>query len=377
VAIRASSSKQIDALIAQLASDDGDARESAVARLTVIGARAVERLLAAARSEGAPAPRVTAWRTLEAIGDARALEPALAALDGHEPSVAAAAAATARRFVRGASGARVVDRLTAAVLDRRRPDVVRAAALRALSDLDPATTAPLLRSLADDPSNLLRDAANGMPTIGHDTASRARRRERAAADAAGPTVSDAVSPREREAFNRASAAARLASAADQVLPGDPDALRTDLANAGFDTPVALLARLVDRIREHEGAERPAARQRWTLARAAAHLALARRGSRLALYDLRETLESGSGPLPVGMLQALVLVGDAASLAAIATAHAKAQDEWSRGHLADAFYAIVERERLTARQAAAVWAGASRKATRAGKAGRARKAGKSK
>ena len=105
------------------------------------------------------------------------------------------------------------------------------------------------------------------------------------------------------------------------------------------------------MREREGAEPAAARDQWRLARAAAHVALGHRGSRLALYDLRESLEAAKAPLPVEFLAALSLVGDASCLEAIAAAHAQGEGRLVAPHLADAFYAIVAREKLTRRHAA--------------------------
>jgi hypothetical protein len=70
VAIKASSSKQIDALIADLGADNAVTRETAVARLTLLGARAVERLIAAAGAGAHADSQAGAWRALEAIGDA-------------------------------------------------------------------------------------------------------------------------------------------------------------------------------------------------------------------------------------------------------------------------------------------------------------------
>jgi HEAT repeat protein len=102
---------------------------------------------------------------------------------------------------------------------------------------------------------------------------------------------------------------------------------------------------------HEGtkAER---RTDWIGARAAAHLALANRGSRLALYDLRETIESLRERIPVEFFAAVTAIGDASCLEPIATAYARAKDDWSRRHLVDAFRAIVGREKITRRHAAA-------------------------
>jgi len=82
----------------------------------------------------------------------------------------------------------------------------------------------------------------------------------------------------------------------------------------------------------------------------AHLALAKRGSRIALYDLREWLETARQPLPVESLAALSLIGDASCLEPIAKAYARSRDEWWRQHLTDAFRTIIERERITKRKA---------------------------
>ena len=129
-----------------------------MARLTVVGARAVERLIAAAASGSDIAARAAAWRTLEAIGDERAREPALQALAdlNVDPSLGVAAADVARVYLRGTHGATTLDRLTAVLLDPIRPDAVRLAALRALRALGPGTIAPILASLAGDPSATIR-----------------------------------------------------------------------------------------------------------------------------------------------------------------------------------------------------------------------------
>jgi HEAT repeat protein len=315
VAIRASSSTQIHALVADLASSSAVTRDAAIARLTVLGSRAVERLLALADADGETTARAAAWRTLEAIGDPRAFDPALhaLALASTDPAIGAAAAGVVRVFIRGPRGAAAVDRLTTVALDRSRSDVVRLAAIRGLRDLEASTIAPLLKSLAGDPS----------PAVRAEAASERR----------------SVDP-----------ASLLTAAAERGLPDDSNALRAALGQAGDAVPLPLLLRIVERVREREGAEPPAGRDEWRLARAAAHQALAARGSRLALYDLRESLETMKGRLPVEFLAPLALVGDASCLDAIAAAHAAARDAWGRQHLADAFYTIVAREKLTHRHA---------------------------
>lgn len=320
MAIRASSSKQIDALIADLRGGTAITREAAVARLTIIGARGVERLLELAESPADAAARAAAFRTLEAIADPRALGPALRALDdvGIDPAVAVAAAGVARAFIRGARGASAVDGLTAVALDRARPEPVRIAALRAMRDLQQSTLAPLLKSLVDDPSPAVRAEAEARPA----------RKPSAAVESLDT----------------------LTRAAQAGLSNDPDALRHAIGRAGDAIALPLLLRIVERVREREGLEPPAQRPRWTTTRAAAHAALANRGSRLALYDLRESIEAATAPLPVEFLTALSIIGDASCLEAIGSAHARSRDAWWRTHLADAFRTIVVRERITRRHA---------------------------
>jgi hypothetical protein len=108
--------------------------------------------------------------------------------------------------------------------------------------------------------------------------------------------------------------------------------------------------VVERVRHREGGEPAAVRDQWRLTRAAAHVALGHRESRLALYDLRESFESARAPLPVEFLTALSLVGDASCVEAIAAAHARAKHAWWRDQLARVFRDIVVREQLTRRQA---------------------------
>src|SRR5262249_42297931 len=224
----------------------------------------------------------------------------------------------ARVFVRGPRGAAVVDRLTSIVLDRSRHETLRAAALHVIRTLEPATIAPLIARLADDPGAAIADE-------------RARRTR--------------PKSEERERFRRA-----IADAAERGLGDDPAVLRAAIANASPDVPLEQLVRIVDCVREREGAEPPTKRGRWRQLRMTTHVALAKRGSRLALYDLRESLEHRLDAMPVEMMTALSLIGDASCLEAIAAAHAGTRDSWWRQHLADAFYTIVSREKLTQRHA---------------------------
>ena len=91
---------------------------------------------------------------------------------------------------------------------------------------------------------------------------------------------------------------------------------------------------------------------WRALRGSVHQVLALRGSRVALYDLRETLQSTAAELPPSFLAAVQLVGDASSLEAIAEAYDRSSPEnarW-RAQLASAFRAVAVRERITRRHA---------------------------
>jgi hypothetical protein len=120
-------------------------------------------------------------------------------------------------------------------------------------------------------------------------------------------------------------------------------------------PAALsaLQKLIEAIRAREGAMRAEAkRAEWQGVRGALHQALALRGSRVAVYDLRETIEAARGPVPVSFLAALHVVGDASCLEPLAAAYSRAgpDDGRWRHQLSEAFHAIARREKVTRRHA---------------------------
>jgi HEAT repeat protein len=321
VVIKASSHTQIDALIRDLASSLDVKRDAAVARLTVIGARAVERLTRLSGDPAsAPAARAAALRALEAIGDPRAIDAGLQAADDADEGIAAAGIAVARALLQTRRSADVVDHLTALALDRARPRATRAAAIRALGDLRKATVAPLLNTLRRDPDAEIAALASMLK---------------------GPS-----GPGDK---------AWLLKTVEGAMPDDPARIQRALSQWGGELSLPNLHRLVQRLREREASEPSSGRTEWAAARAAAHAALAARGSRIALYDLRETLEASTEPLPVEFLTALAEIGDETCLEAMAQAYAKARskrgNDWWRDHLADAFRAIVGREKITKRNAA--------------------------
>jgi hypothetical protein len=331
VVIKRSSAREVSALLQDLESGPAAARDAAVARLAVIGTRAVEGLLGAARTGGSPAARAGALAALEAIADPRSADVAIDSLDDPDDVVRAAAAATARRLLDAARGAEVLDRLTAIAVDAGRADRARLAALEALRHVSRPALALLSARLREDPSAAVRASMLG---------------------GGGGAVLPPIEALER--------------AAGGALPDDPDSMRQWLAAAGAQAPLPTLHRIVQLVhaRERETADQ-ARKGAWTTARAVAHQVLAERGSTVALYDLRETIETGE-PAAVEMLAALRAIGDRSCLEPIASAYsrlttgaggrAKAQDlpstAWWAEHLAAAFRAIAAREKLTERQAIA-------------------------
>jgi hypothetical protein len=311
-------------LVADLGSGRASTRDAAIARLTLLGPRAVDPLLGLLGSGAASAPRAAALRALEAIGDPRALDAVLDAIDADDAAIGCAAASAAGAFVRGPRGATAVDRLTATVLDRARNDAVRIAAMGALRDLEASTLAPLLAAVQNDPSGVLR------------------------ASIASPRSADAAEV--------------VTTAADRGLPARPEELGDAVTRAGGAVPLPVLLRIVERVRDREAGEPRAQRPAWTRVRGQVHAALAARGSRIALYDVRESLESASGPLPVEFLAALSKAGDVSCLDAIGAAYSRSspahegpdattnRDDWWRDHLVQAFAAIAKHEHLTPRHA---------------------------
>jgi HEAT repeat protein len=325
--IKASTAREVDTLIADLRAAAPVTRETAIARLTVIGARAIARLQGLAEQAAeSSTTRTAALHALEQIGDVRALAPMLTLADDTDTEVAAAAVTAAGSFLQGTEGPRVLDRLTALALDRQRPARVRVAAIVAVESLKSKAVSKALAGLARDPD---------------------------------PAVAAAVASGKPGGRQRPDAT--LEAAAAGQLPDDPAVVRRSLARDGASVPVTILGQLVEQVRTREQHAPATQRAEWMTNRAAIHALLAQRGSRLGLYDVRETIAGAKGPVALDILTAVSEIGDASCLDAIAAAYTAASekerpDEWWRRHLTDAFRAIVRREQLTKRHAAVkrVW-----------------------
>jgi hypothetical protein len=308
--IRRSSAVDVDRLMAELSSADDLRRQTAQARLAVIGARAVTKLCALALDDNeAGQARLAAIQSLEAIGDPRSLGPA-ATLAERNDEIGLSAIAVLGAIVRlkEARATRAFDRLAALVLDQETPDERRLAALAALEGLSERLLKPIYDALAADRNPRL--------------SARATRR------AVGATIP-------------------LETLLECPLPDDPGVVAAVIREEVESAKVTTLRRAVEAVRARERAVEGERRAVWTAIRGQVHQALAARTSRLALYDLRETLEHAGGPLPVGFLAAAAVIGDNTCLEPLAAAwvHAAPEDHWWRDHLADAFRAIVTREHL--------------------------------
>jgi hypothetical protein len=266
----------------------------------VIGGRAIPRLSALIASDAAPPVRSAALGALDGVDDRRTIAIALGALASNDAGVVSAAIGVLRGWLTREPGTQVLEALTAVAVDPARDARVTRAALDALSDLPPELVRPIL---------------------------------------------DRQPPHTAIAFD------------------DPAAARAWVAARAGQAPLSELHDALARMGERERAEgAETARRAWCAARGAAHAALAGRGSRIALYDLKETFDTARGAVPLDFLSAITAIGDASCLEPLARAWAASPpDEWWRERLSGAAEAIVHRTRLSGRSAVmkrvrAKWAG---------------------
>jgi hypothetical protein len=307
--IHPSSASDVARLIDELVSPDPFRRDTAAARLAVIGSRAVSKLAALAGDAAvAISARAAALEALASIGDARAASVATPLVDAAEDEVAEAAIGVLAAAAHGtdARATAAFDRLAELALDRDAPVERRLAALSGLDGLPGRLLKRIYEALARDPASRL--------------VARVTRKQ-----------SGVMAP--------------LSDLVDGALPDDPALVMAIVREDAGDTPVTVLRRLIDAIRGRETRAREAERSQWLAVRGQVHQALGARASRIALYDLRETLEAARGPLPVGFLAAAEAIGDPACLPFLAAAWvaSPADERWWRAHLAEAFRAIARRE----------------------------------
>ncbi len=315
--IKASAASEIRQLVDALEGSDDVRREAAIARLGIIGPRAVDRLLAAYRASSTREVKIAVFRALEVAGDGRTAGLAREGLkEGGDVACAAVAAlAGLLEAPHPPAAAEALDLLVESALNRAAERRVRLAAFQAIQHL-PQVGPRIAAALRQDADAVLTAAADDVP------------RDRAAAEA---VWQDAVEGR---------------------LPETPGMLRDLIVARASGAAATVLLAMIDAVRAREGSlPEGAGRDGWRAVRGALHQGLALRGSRVAVYDLRETVEQARVPLPVSFLAALHVVGDDSCLEPLAAAWTRSEDERWRHHLGAAFRAVIKREKITRRHAA--------------------------
>lgn len=311
--IKRSAAAEIAPLIDALRGSDDLQREAAIARLALMGPRAVERLVATYRGAENRETRVAVLRALEGLADRRSVVVARDALKDRE-EIAAAGAAVLQSLLDSRQeqvAAEALDALMDAALSRSASRATRLAACQALDAVPADVRSRVIAALQSDPDPDIRSRSTPSADLSSDLGWR--------------------------------------EIADGKLPGDPSVLRRAIAARATTAPLTTLQKLVDALRTREATvSDPLARIEWQLVRGTLHQALARRGSRVALYDLRESLASADSALPVSFLAAIHELGDRSCLEPLAVAYTRVDDAWWRQQIRSAFRTIVRREKLTKR-----------------------------
>lgn len=288
---------EIDRLIDTLRGGTEAERAAAVARLRIVGARALDKLMTVFADASAHEAQAAALDVIDASEDGRAPDIARRALQSGNDALAMRAAAMLRPWVTREAGTKTVEALVAVAADVTRSLAVRRAAAEALTDLSPALIDPLVRELVISPASPPLAAPDNVPRF-----------------------------------------------------GDPEAAREWLATH-HDAPLSALHGAVTQMRSQgDEEERADVAEQWRMLRGKAHVVLAKRGSTVALYDLREAIEAELPPA-LDFLLAVRMIGDESCLEPLARAWDRVDaGAWARPHLVEAAQAIVQRCRLTSRSA---------------------------
>jgi hypothetical protein len=259
-------------------------------------------VLGAYRAATDRATRIALLRAMEPIGDARAAAAARDAIRGGGDLAVAAISVLRGLLHDRTAGSDVFDALVSTALDVSLERRVRLAAMRALDSVDGGTVEKLATAFGEE----------------------------------RPTELDAIWKDSLEGH----------------LPDDPRLVREAFTARSAKGPLTELRRLLDRIRAHEATLSEADRRQWQALRGSIHQALAFRGSRVALDDLRESIELARTQLPSSFVSAVYALGDSSCLEPIAAAYSRSapdEDRW-RQLLASAFRSIAVRERISKRHA---------------------------
>jgi hypothetical protein len=328
--IKASASAEIRQLVAALGGEDDVRREAAIARLAIIGPRAVDALHKAYAGASSRDTKIAVLRALEPLADRRTIPIAAEAIRAGA-DLARTAVAALRALLDSSqepASTESLDVLIASALDVTLDRHARLAAVDALQGMPAGVRARISDALRADPDATIKKRAGNLP------------QEAAAADA---VWQDALEGR---------------------LPDSPASLRDAAASRVASAALGSLQKLIDALSAREAVETSGPKvAEWRAIRGALHQALALRGSRVAVYDLREAIERARSPLPTSFLAALHVVGDQSCLEPLAAAFAaSAADPRWRVQVGAAFRAIARREKISQRHAlakriAARWADA--------------------
>jgi HEAT repeat protein len=386
VPIVPSQSRRIQELLGRLASEKSADRDSAVAQLTLLGARVLEPLLAALPPSGLPFRRA-ALEVLDRLRDKRALPEVLALADDRDPEVAQKALALAGAYpdprtartlakalasgpaerrraaarslalVHGAGIVAAIEPLLDVLLDEDEDDALRLGILDDLAGLDPPleprTLPPLLKRLRDshDPALAARSAALLRRSQGGEAAGSDRLHdllERVSEPGLGP----------READRLASALARGSLGHTEALhralertraPLAVRALAEALGQVGTNASIPVLQRALERLGFEGGQLLPEEAEPRAHAKANVHYALARLDSRIALFDLRQMLGARPPHAVRKLLAAAARIGDGSLVPALTRLAAEEPRHFEAA--AETFVAIARREGLRHRSRA--------------------------
>ena len=162
--IKASAAAEIRQLIAALGAEDDVRREAAIARLAVLGARAVDRLIAAYESARSGHEDRDPSSAGIGRGSAAGARRAGALSAGGDLGVAAASALRGLLdSPHGSAGTEALDALVAAALDPAAERRVRLAAFEALQDMPPDVRDRVAAALQADPDPGLKARAVDLP----------------------------------------------------------------------------------------------------------------------------------------------------------------------------------------------------------------------
>ncbi len=310
--IKRSASDQVGRLVADLLGSDAVAQQGAAARLSILGPRALPQIESALRGAADLERVVRLLGVLEQLDDPRGVSLALPFLTDSRDAVASAAVAVARTGLHSAEES-VASRAVDALLHAASAAIER-----------PHLAVAISTALADLPEEVLRPL-RGAGALAHVApASRSADQEILGPDNAQQWLREWVEPD------------KSSVAAEQV--------RLAVDACGAIAPLSLLHRVVQRVRRAELTDVEDAAT-WRGVRGVVHQWLAHRDSRVAFYDLRETLEQAPDGLTVGMLGALSSLGDRSCLEALAAAWTRSADPWLRSQLKAVLLAVMKREGL--------------------------------